>query len=333
MATSATPGRPSSVAMSPTANTSGCPGSERSGSTAMRPARSTSAPLAAASLAARGDAWTPAAQMAVRASIRDVAPPASATSTPRASTPTTRAFIFSSTPSRSSSVVALGGESIPEVRQRLLAAVQQQHPHRPRIEPTELALQAAHGQLPHLAGELDAGGPGADDDDRQPLRPLGRVRRHLGHLEGAEDAPAQLHGVVDRLHPRGVPSELVVAEVGLLAAGGDDQAVVGKLEVVQVGGRRRLHDPAVEIEVGHLGQLDAHVLGPPDDVPDRRRDLTRREHARRDLVEQGLEQVVVAAVDDRDVDRPVGEVADRQQPTEPPADDHDLVASRRSGHG
>jgi len=51
----------------------------------MRPVRSTSAPVAAASCAARGEAWTPAAQTTVRAAMRAVVPFRS-TSTPDAST-------------------------------------------------------------------------------------------------------------------------------------------------------------------------------------------------------------------------------------------------------
>ena len=57
-------------AMSPTAKTSGCPGRLRSGSTAILPARSVSAPVASARMPASGDAWTPAAQMTVPHSKR-----------------------------------------------------------------------------------------------------------------------------------------------------------------------------------------------------------------------------------------------------------------------
>src|SRR5438876_1050792 len=56
--------------MSPSANTSGWPLIVRSGSTVTRPARSSSAPLCAASLAAIEEAVTPAAQMTVRVGIR-----------------------------------------------------------------------------------------------------------------------------------------------------------------------------------------------------------------------------------------------------------------------
>ena len=53
--------------MSPTAKTSGWPGSVQSGSTWMRPARSHSAPEASASSFASGEAATPAAQIFVLA--------------------------------------------------------------------------------------------------------------------------------------------------------------------------------------------------------------------------------------------------------------------------
>ena len=69
MAGCATPGRLFSATMSPSANTSGCPASEQSGCTGMRPARSTSRPAFCASSFASGDACTPAAQIRVRVRI------------------------------------------------------------------------------------------------------------------------------------------------------------------------------------------------------------------------------------------------------------------------
>ena len=86
-----------------------------------------------------------------------------------------------------------------------------------------------------------------------------------------------------------------------------------------------MHDPAIEVEAGHLGELDAHVLRPAQDVPQRRRDLTGREDAGRDLVQQRLEQVVVAPVDQRDVDRQLSEEPARRQATEAAADDDDAM--------
>jgi hypothetical protein len=56
-------------------------------------------------------------------------------------------------------------------------------------------------KLHDLAGELDAGGAGADDHERQPHGPQLRIGLALSHFERAEDPPAQLQRVVDRLHP------------------------------------------------------------------------------------------------------------------------------------
>ena len=97
----------------------------------------------------------------------------------------------------------LGGELIPERGQRLLAPVGQDHPDRRRIEGAELSSQTARRQFPHLTGQFDAGGAGADDDEGQPMLLVGRVGGHFSHFEGTEDAPPQLECIVQGLHPRG----------------------------------------------------------------------------------------------------------------------------------
>ncbi len=107
-----------------------------------------------------------------------------------------------------------------------------------RVDAPEVALEGAPGQLGDLAGHLDAGRAGADDDERHEPVDLGLGGRELGELERAEDAAAQLEGVVDRLHAGGVPRELVVAEPGLAGAGGDDERVVGRDRLAPDGGVR-----------------------------------------------------------------------------------------------
>jgi hypothetical protein len=66
-----------------------------------------------------------------------------------------------------------------------------------------------------------------------------------------------------------------VTEVRLGHPGGDDEAVIGDLEVAQVGSHRGVDDAAVEVEAGDLGELDPDVLVAPHHVPDRRGDLPR----------------------------------------------------------
>ena len=86
---------------------------------------------------------------------------------------------------------------------------------------------------------------------------------------------------------------------------------------------------ALEVEAGHLDELDLHVVGR---VAATWRSggaiWPGRQHARRHLVQQRLEQVVVAAVDQRDVDGQVAEEPGGGQPAEATSDDDDAVAWR-----
>ena len=63
------------------------------------------------------------------------------------------------------------------------------------------------------------------------------------------------------------------------------------------------------------------------------RDLPFGEDARRHLVEQRLEEVVVGAVDDRDPDRLAAERPGGEEAAEAAADDHDVVAGVGAGAG
>ena len=150
--------------------------------------------------------------------------------------------------------------------------------------------ERARCQLADLSGQLDPRGAGSDDDDREPSLSLDAFGGRLGHFEGAEDASTKLQRVVDGLHARRVPGELVVTEVRLGDSGGDDQAVVRQLEVVEISRGRGVDDPGLEIETRHLSEHHIHVPQTPHDVTDRWGDLTRRQHARRHLVEKWLKR-------------------------------------------
>ena len=62
------------------------------------------------------------------------------------------------------------------------------------------------------------------------------------------------------------------------------------------------------------------------ELPDRRGDLSRREHRRRHLVEQRLKYVVVAAVDQDDIDISVAKRACRCESGKASADDDDALS-------
>ena len=81
----------------------------------------------------------------------------------------------------------------------------------------------------------------------------------------------------------------------------------------------------VRIDVLHLAQDDAHGGVVAEDVADSRGDLPFREDAGRHLVEQGLEEVVVGAVDQRDPDRCPPQGLGGEEAAEARADDHHMV--------
>ena len=118
----------------------------------------------------------------------------------------------------------------------------------------------------------------------------GRVGASSASSKAPKMRPAQLEGVVDALHARGVLGELVVAEVGLAGAGRDDQPVVRV--TVSRPSTSRGDGPGGEVDVGDLAEHDPGVLLPAQDLAGRRGDLALGEDAGRHLVEQRLEQVV-----------------------------------------
>ena len=114
--------------------------------------------------------------------------------------------------------------------------------------------------------------------------------RALRRLEGEQDAAADLERVLQRLESRGEPLPLVVAEVRVARAGGEDEGVVGEGALVEDDA------PAREVHRPDLREEDAHARGVAQDGAQRHRDVGGGERGRRDLVEERLEEVMVAAV-------------------------------------
>ena len=212
--------------MSPTTNTSGWPGSVRSGFTLIRPARSTGAPDCSPSSLPSGLACTPAAHTLVvgldaaagAVLVLDVDAPLVDVDDHRAELHLDAELL--------QRVLGLLAELRAERRQHLRRRVEQDHPGLAGVDPAEVVAQRAVRELGDLAGHLDAGRAGADDHEGQQPLDLLLVVGDLGELEGAEDPAAQLEGVVDALHAGRELGELVVAEVGLAGAGRHDQRVV-----------------------------------------------------------------------------------------------------------
>jgi hypothetical protein len=87
----------------------------------------------------------------------------------------------------------------------------------------------------------------------------------------------------------------------------------------------------VEVEVGDVREHDADVPIALEDRAKRIGDLAWRERPRRDLVGQRLEEMEVAAVDQRDLDRRTPQLPDRLDATETSAYYDDVVYPGRGG--
>jgi hypothetical protein len=236
----------------------------------------------------------------------------------------TRVCSHTSTPSRSRSCRARRWSGSGNSRARCLGCLDQDDAGGTGIEAPVVALQRPPRELGDLPGELDTGRPRAHHDERQPGSALLDLGFELGHLERPEDPSAQLQRVIDRLHARFVHRELGVTEIRLSRPGSHDQTVIRNTHAFL--DRLEHHLTGPDIDVHDFAQQRPRIALVTQHFPERRRDVSLRQDARRHLVEQRLEQVVVRAVNDRDVHRSRPQCAGGEQPTEPGPDDHDTVS-------
>jgi hypothetical protein len=173
-----------------------------------------------------------------------------------------------------------------------------------------------------LPGQFHPGRAGADERERQPSPPFLRVGGRVRHLERAVYPVPDRERVRDCIHPRRPAGEFIVAEIGLPDSGGHDEVVIAELDAITADACG--DNPAAgRIKIDYLGHHAVDVPVFLEQVAQRSGDLTLGHDAGSALVEQGLEYVVLGAVDQRHRDVAALQPADREQPGESAADDHD----------
>ena len=178
-----------------------------------------------------------------------------------------------------------------------------------------------------VPAQFDAGGAGADDGKFEPGRTHRRLGTTLGLLEGTDDASPDVEGVSQGLQARRMRGPMVLAEIAVHRSGGHDQVVIG--QALAVVDQHRLPG---DIDVRHLG-LQHRQAAPlhfaPQHMADGRADGRCAEAGGGHLVEQGLEEVVVGAVDQGDFQlRRASQRTHGLEPAEAAADDKHLVDVR-----
>ena len=150
-----------------------------------------------------------------------------------------------------------------------------------------------------------------------------RIGLALGALERQQHAAADLERVLERLQAGRDRAPLVVAEVRVRRAGRHDQVVVRQ----PISPSARIELLAGAIDATDLREQHLDVRLPAQDPADRRRDVAGRQRRHRHLIEQRLEDVMVAAVEDRHADARAPQRAGGIEAAEAAADDDDMGKS------
>ena len=182
-------------------------------------------------------------------------------------------------------------------------------------------------QFGYGTGQLSARRPRTDYDEGQERFATLRIALHLRPLEGRQDAASQMMGVVDRFQSGRVCGPVVLAEIAVLCASREDQIVVVERAAGFGYHLLRLFIDALDFVHEHG---DIAVIA--QDMANGCGDLSRRQCRGGHLVEQGLEQVIVATIDERDIDSLTGECFGSTQAAEAGTNDHHLWTSF-FGHG
>ncbi|KAG1270542.1 hypothetical protein G6F66_013790 [Rhizopus arrhizus] len=182
--------------------------------------------------------------------------------------------------------------------------------------------------LGQRAGQFDTGGAAADDGEPQPGGRFCRVRFGLGTLERQQQFAAQGDGIVQGFQAGRSIGPLVVAEVGVGGAGGQQQAVV-----VQHAAIGHADLPGLLVDGHHFAEADFHIALVAKDMAQRCRDIRSGQAGGGHLVQQRLEQVMVAAVDQGDAYALAGQGAGGPETGKTTADNDQWGKRLASSHG
>ena len=185
-------------------------------------------------------------------------------------------------------------------------AFDQDHTRHVRIDPPVVVLEGSPRELLQLPGHFHAGRTTTDHHEGHEGAATLLVVFRFRLFERAEDLSAQIERIVEGFHARRRPAEFVMPVVRGHRAGGHNQAVVADVDLAAAelsGGDGVGH----RIDVGHFAEHDVRRRIMAQDVADRWRNLAFGEYSGRHLIEQRLKQMVVRAVDHREIAPGLGE--------------------------
>src|SRR5579872_1303631 len=201
-------------------------------------------------------------------------------------------------------------------RQNSRASLEQNDAGHLRIDRGEFVGQYLVRDLRQCSGKLNARWTTAYDHEVQRKMRFATESLLLSQFKSKQYAAADLEGIFDGLQAGRVRLPIIVAKVGMAGSGGDDEVVIRHIEIGQAD------DAICEVKVLYLAEQHFNIVVVANDPADRRSNLPRRNSGGRYLIEQGLESMVVAAVNKRDTHRQMRELSGGCKATEPGAHDH-----------
>jgi len=223
--------------------------------------------------------------------------------------------------------LGIGGHFGLEVGEHSRAGLDQHDPRLFGLDVAEVVAQRDARQLDDRTGELHARRACTDDDEGEECLAAFGISLELGALEGQQQPTAHGRRVLEGLEAGRVRFPVILTEIGVLRAGGEN-------EIVERHGSAVVepHHFGGGVDSGDAAEQGRHLLAPVDELPDRPGDLGRAERSRGDLIQQWLEKVVVTAVDQRDGRVDALQFLDRCKAAKAAAHNHDFRLVRHGSH-
>ena len=139
----------------------------------------------------------------------------------------------------------------------------------------------------------------------------------LRQLKRQQHPPPDFGRVFNRLQPRRKRRPVLMAKIGVARARGQRQVVVSG----HCAARQR-HLPRAHINPHHLVHQHFSIRLVAQNRPDRLRDVGRRQHRQRHLVEQRLKKMMIASVHHRHIHVQMRQPSRRVNPAKPSAHNH-----------
>lgn len=187
-----------------------------------------------------------------------------------------------------------GGQIFGQMRKNTRRTFEEDDAGPGRINPAKVAVQNRARKFSEGSGQFNARWPAANDDDGHQPFVIRLIERRFRLFKREQYLAANAQGVLQSFQPGRKSFPLGMTEVTGLTAEREHEVIV-----VQRGVRQK--DLLVrEVKIHNLVEQHRDVAAPGKNRADRLRNIGRGESSGGNLIKQGLKQVMVGAINQRD---------------------------------